>query len=175
VEENVIGAENKRQLGSFVTPVLQSAAFENYFQNPKQPVLQRLQRLAGLQARVLRSSLAEEGRKEIADKLDKLACDMAVRAKLFETLDSKSPSPVEKASTLLKLTMGGFLTEGRLSDQAREMILNHLATPGFLAGYFASLPKTGAAADTDGAMQELMDNLTKIGITAETGLKTIAA
>ena len=175
VEENVIGAENKRQLCSFIIPILQSAAFENFFQNPKTPVLQRLQRLAGIQSRILRSSFIDENRREIADKMDKLACDMAARAKLFETLDAKSPSPVEKATTLLKLTMGGFLTEGRLSALAREMILNHLATPGFLAGYFASLPKKGGAPDTDGAMQELMDNLGKIGITAETGLKTIAA
>jgi hypothetical protein len=175
VEENVIGAENKRQLSTFVTPVLQSAAFENYFQNPKLPILQRLQRLTGLQARVLRSSFVDETKSEIAEKLDKLGCDMAARAKLFETLDAKSPSHVEKATTLLKLTMGGFLTEGRLSGQAREIILNHLATPGFLAGYFATLPKVNGAADTDGAMKELMDNLGKIGITAETGLKTIAA
>ena len=175
VEENVIGAENKRQLSSFVTPVLQSASFENYFQNPKLPILQRLQRITGLQARVLRSSFVEENRSEIGEKLDKLACDMAARARLFEMLDSKSPSAVEKAIALLKLTMGGFLTEGRLSGQAKEMILNHLATPGFLAGYFATLPKTNGAPDTDGAMKELMDNLSKIGITAETGLKTIAA
>jgi hypothetical protein len=175
VEENVIGAENKRQLSTFVTPVLQSAAFENYFNNPKLPILQRLQRVAGIQARVLRSSFVDESRNEIAEKLDKMACDMAARAKLFEMLESKSASPVEKATTLLKLTMGGFLTEGRLSAQAREIILNHLATPGFLAGYFATLPKTNGAADTEGAMKELMENLGKIGITAETGLKTIAA
>ena len=175
VEENVIGAENKRQLSSFVTPILQSAAFENYFQNPKLPVLQRLQRATGLQARVLRSSFVEESRREIADKMDRLACDMVARAKLFEMLDAKNPSPVEKAIALLKLTMGGFFTEGQLSNQARDMILNHLATPGFLAGYFGSLPKTNGVADTDGAMKELMENLTKIGITAETGLKTIAA
>ncbi|MBN9553597.1 MAG: hypothetical protein J0H61_02815, partial [Alphaproteobacteria bacterium] len=45
VEENIIGIENKRQLAGFVTPVLNSAAFENFCQNPKVPVLQRLKRL----------------------------------------------------------------------------------------------------------------------------------
>src|ERR1019366_7008747 len=43
VEENIVGIENKRQLAGFITPVLNSAAFENFFQNPKMPVLQRLQ------------------------------------------------------------------------------------------------------------------------------------
>jgi hypothetical protein len=173
VEENVIGAENKRQLGTFVAPVLTSAAFENYFQNPRLPVLQRLQRLSQTQARVLRAGFVEESRTDFAEKMDKLACDMAARAKLFENLDAKHGSAVDKAGMLLKLILGGFLTEGRLSAQAREIILGHLATPGFLSAYFASQPKQDGG--TDAAMKELMEQLGKVGITAETGLRTIAA
>ena len=59
------------------------------------------------------------------------------RAKLFENLEAKNQNHVEKATTLLKLTMGGFFTEGALSARAREIILGYLATPGFLTGYFA--------------------------------------
>ena len=175
VEENIIGTENKRQLSTFVVQVLQSAGFENHFQNPKLPVLGRLQRLAGLQARVMRSGFIDETKREVSEKIDKLAADIAGRAKLFENLEAKHVSHVEKANNLLKLTMGGFLTEGRLANQARELILNHLATPGFLAGYFASVPAVNGATDNDAAMKELMDTLSKVGITAETGLKTIAA
>ncbi len=175
IEENVIGAENKRQLSAFVTPVLSAAAFDSFFHNPKQPVLQRLQRLTGLQTRVLRSSFVLEQRQEIANRMDALACEMVTRAKLFEALEAKSASAVEKAIALLKLTMGGFFTEGKLAAKARELILGHLATPGFLAGYFATLPKTDAAPDTAAAMASLIENLGKAGITAETGLKSIAA
>ena len=53
------------------------------------------------------------------------------------------------------------------------MILGYLATPGFLAGYFAGLPK--AEGDTDKAMAALIADLDKAGITAETGLRSIAA
>jgi hypothetical protein len=173
VEENIIGTENKRQLASFITPLLNSAAFESFFQNPKAPILQRLQRLTALQTRVRRSSFVDVQRQEVADKMDKLASDMADRAKLFEALDAKSPNAVEKAQTLLKLTMGGFFTEGTLNARARDKILNYLATPGFLAGYFAGMRE--ATPDTEKAMAELMENLGKAGITAETGLKTIAA
>ena len=80
----------------------------------------------------------------------------------------------KRARTLLKLTMGGFLTEGLLAGRARGMILEYLATPGFLAGYFANLPKTDGL-DTDKAMANLVADLGKAGITAETGLKSIAA
>ncbi len=96
---------------------------------------------------------------------------MAARAKLFENLEAKHQNHVEKATTLLKLTMGGFFTEGVLSAKARDIILSCLATPGFLTSYFANQP----GADTGAAMTGLMSDLNKAGITAETGLKSIAA
>jgi hypothetical protein len=173
VEENVIGSENKRQLASFVLPVVNSAAFENFFNNAKTPILGRLQRLAFLQNKVRRSNFIEENRQEISGKMDRLALGAATAAKLFEAIDARSTNHVEKATTLLKLTLGGFFTEGALLTRAREMILGYLATPGFLAGYFAALPKTDG--DTDKAMTVLMADLGKAGITAETGLKSIAA
>jgi hypothetical protein len=176
VEENIIGAENKRQLCTFVTPVLNSAAFENYFQNPKLPLLQRLQRLAQLQARVRRSGFIDVQKDEIAAKMDALACSVEVRGKLFDSLEGRSPNPVEKAQTLLKLVTGGFFTEGRLTEKARTLILGYLSKPGFLAGYMAALPRDGAAApDSETAMAGLIATLGKAGISAETGLKNIAA
>jgi hypothetical protein len=95
VEENIIGIENKRQLAGFVTPVLNSAAFENFFQNPKVPLLQRLQRLAQLQSRVRRASFVDVQRQEIADRMDRLACEMAAREKVFVSLDDKQQNPIE--------------------------------------------------------------------------------
>jgi hypothetical protein len=172
VEENVIGTENKRQLAGFVLPVVNSAPFENFFANAKTPVLGRLQRLAFLQNKVRRSNFVEEQRQEIAAKMDRLALNAANAAKLFESIEAKSPNPVEKAQTLLKLTLNGVFTEGALSARARETILGHLATPGFLSSYFASQAKAG---DTEAAMTALVAELGKAGITAETGLKSIAA
>jgi hypothetical protein len=174
VEENVIGAENKRQLAGFVHPVVNSAAFETFFTNAKVPILGRLQRMAFLQNKVRRSNFIEENRQEIAGKMDRIAFAAASAARLFENLDARSTNHVEKAITLLKLTLGGFFTEGMLSARAREMILGYLATPGFLSGYFASQPKSEGGG-TEEAMASLMADLNKAGITAETGLKSIAA
>ncbi len=173
VEENVIGMENKRQLAGFVLPVVNSAPFENFFANPKVPLMQRLQRLAGLQLKVRRSNFMTVQRDEIADRMDKLAFAVASSAKLFESIEARGPNHVDKAQTLLKLTMGGFLTEGLLAGRARGMILDYLAKPGFLAGYFAGLAEDRK--DPDAAMAALMADLSKAGITAETGLKSIAA
>jgi len=90
----------------------------------------------------------------------------------FESIEGRANSHVDKATTLLKLALNGVFTEGALAAKAREMILGYLATPGFLAGYFAAQPQTG---DSDAAMTALMADLGKAGITAETGLKSIAA
>jgi hypothetical protein len=175
VEENIIGAENKRLLATFVTPILTSSSFDTHFSNAKVPVLARLQRLAQLQARIRRSGFQENQRAEMADLLDKRACELEARAKLFDALEARAGSPVEKATTILKLCTGGMLTEGRLSARARDLVLNHLGRPGFLTGYIAQTAVDGAARDADAAMADLMQTLGKAGITPETGLRNIAA
>ncbi len=96
VEDNIIGAENKRQLSSYVAPVLNSAAFENYFQNPKVPLLQRLQRLAQLQARMRRSGFIDVTREEVCGRMDHLAVQMEARGKLFDSIEARTPRPCGK-------------------------------------------------------------------------------
>jgi hypothetical protein len=173
VEDNIIGAENKRQLATYILPILTSAAFETYFQNPKTPLLSRLQRLAQIQQRMRRSGFIDVTREAIAARMDQLATAMEARGRLFDSIAGRNASAVEKAQTLLRLAAGGVLPEG-LAARAREMILAYLSQPGFLAGYMAAQTKDGAA-DNEKLMAELMEMLSKAGITVETGLKTIAA
>jgi hypothetical protein len=175
VEENVIGVENKRALAAFVTPVLSSAAFETHFHNSKLPLLSRLQKLAHLQTRVVRSGFVDVTKGEIAEKLDALAVQVAGRSKLFESIEARSPSPVERAQTLIRLATTGTLTEGKLAEAARARIIAYLGKPGFLAGYMAAQKKDGGAPDSEKVMAELIATLGKAGITPETGLKSIAA
>jgi hypothetical protein len=175
VEENIIGAENKRQLSTYVMPILNAPSFEGHFQNPKLPLLTRLQRLAQLQTRMRRSGFVDVSRGEFAARMDRLAAAAAARGKLFESLESRATGPVESAVTLLKLAAGGMFTEGALADEARAKILFHLAQPGFLTGYMAQAAQTAGPAGREQIMAELMDLLGKAGITAETGLRNIAA
>ena len=180
VEDNIIGAENKRQLSNYVMPLLTSATFDNFFQNQKTPLMQRLQRLAQLQMRVRRSGFIDVTREEIAARLDFQAVAVEARGKLFESIEAKPTSAVDKAQTLIKLMTGGFLTDGQLSARARELILIYLSRPGFLTSYMAVQAKEAqsrqeAAPDSEKMMNGLMETLGKVGITAETGLKSIAA
>jgi hypothetical protein len=175
VEENIIGGENKRLLASFVMPVIAGAAFKEHFLDAKQPVIARLQRLAQLQARVRRSGFQENHRAEMSELLDKLACEAESRARLFEAIEAKSVSHAEKSTLVLKLCTGGVLTEGRLAARARELVLGYLGRPGFLTGYIAQSSQPGETRNADAAVAELMQMLGKAGITAETGLRNIAA
>jgi hypothetical protein len=175
VEDNIIGAENKRALVAFVLPVMTSATFDNHFQNAKLPLLQRLQKLSQLQARVLRSGFIDVTKAEIAEKLDALAVQVEARGKLFDSVEARTPNHVEKAQTLLKLASTGIFTEGKLATAARARILAYLGKPGFLSGYIAATKKDGEAPDSEKAMAELIAQLGKVGINAETGLKSIAA
>ena len=173
IEENIVGAENKRQLAGFALPIITSASFETHFLTSKSPPLVRLKRLAELQLHIRRSGFPDAQREELANLLDKIALELEARAKLFETIEEKLGNGVEKAIALLRLCMTGVLTEGKLSARARALILSHLGRPGFFTGYVAHV--SAGAPDAEAAMAELMHALEKAGITPETGLKSIAA
>lgn len=175
VEENIIGAENKRQLGSFVMPLIASPAFESRFVFAKTPVLQRLQRLAILQSRVRRSGFQENQREQIAAALDAIAAEAEGRAKLFETIDAKPTSHSEKALAILKLCAAGALTEGRVAGKARALAISYLGRPGFLTGYVARRAGAEGGTGAEAAVAELKVLLGRAGIEVEQALKEIAA
>ena len=173
IEENIVGAENKRQLAHFAMPLLASSAFEQHFLFAKAPVLERLRTLTALQSRVLRSGFQDIQKAEIAGALDHAACEAEARAKLLDAVELKAANNVDKALAILKLSLAGLFTEGQLSARARAMVLRHIGQPGFLTGYVALQKQNNQSAEI--ATGELVRNLEKIGINQDTGLKTIAA
>ncbi|GAA0553153.1 hypothetical protein FHS83_001578 [Rhizomicrobium palustre] len=168
VEENIIGAENKRRLADFVAPVITGSGFEEYYQNSKLPPVQRLQQLGALQDRVKRSGLQENQRAEIAEVLDKIAANVEAKNRIFESIDKKPVSGVEKTQLILKLMTAGTFTTPRMTTKARQMLASYIGQPGFLTGYIAQAP------DREEAVSGLLDSLSKAGLSQAT-LKTIAA
>ncbi|HEY1962677.1 MAG TPA: hypothetical protein VGG69_09675 [Rhizomicrobium sp.] len=174
VEENIVGAENKRQLAAFILPIVTAAPFESHFVFGKTPLANRLHRIAELQARVRRSGFQEHEKNEIADILDRIGSEVESRARLLEGIENKVGGHVEKAVALFRLFAAGMFTEGRLSGRARALVLAHLGQPGFLAGYAAQLAQD-AKPDAQAAVADLVHKLEQAGIAPETGLKSIAA
>lgn len=169
VEENIIGAENKRRLADFVPPVLTAPAFEEYFQNPKLPALQRLQRLQSFQERVRRSGFQDNHRKEISDGIDKIAAAVEAKNRILDSIDKRPISPSEKVALILKLVAAKTFTTPRVTERVKHVVAANIAKPGFLTGYVAQVQ------DRETAMSELIKSLAAIGISGQAGLKLIAA
>jgi hypothetical protein len=174
IEENIIGVENKRQLACFAAPILTSATFESHFVAGKTPPLARLKRLAELQTRVRRSGFQDKERRDICEIFDKIAFEVEARSKILSSIEN-IPNPVDKAVAALRLCVEGLVTEGRLSAKARAIVITSLAEPGFLTGYVVHVSHGRQKATAEAAMNELLQTLEKAGITAETGLRSIAA
>ena len=176
IEENIIGAENKRQLGAVLQQIVSSAGFQDYFVTGAQPVMARLKRLAELQARVRRSNFQDNQRQDFADWLDRIANEVEQRGKVLKSLQDSLPNPVDRALAILKLCTSDMLTEGRVSAKARQFVLLALSQPGFLSGYMAQTKTNGGEpANAEQAMSDLVQLLSRAGISRETGLKSIAA
>lgn len=171
VEENIIGAENKRALASFVIPVLTAANFEEFFQQTKTPITTRLQQLEALRQRVIRSGFQENQRIDIADVIDRVATAVEQRGRLFEAIESRATTPGEKASQFLKLLQAGCLTEPRMATRARTILLSTLSKPGFLASYVT----VSEMPDRNAALADLMKLLEQAGIPPEKSMRAIAA
>jgi hypothetical protein len=172
VAENLIGVENKRRIAEFMAGLLTSAAFENHFLDGATPPLARLHRLATLQASLLRSGVPEAQRDSFREQLDRVACTVESRTRLFESIEAKSKGAVDRTLTLLRLCTSGVLTEGKLSARARQTILSGLQQPGFLAAYASQTTQEGEA---EAGIATLMALLAKAGISKEATAKTLAA
>jgi hypothetical protein len=175
VEENIVGAENKRTLSTFMMPIITSNNFEDQL-CAGAPVPQRLRRVADLQERVLRSGFQDVQKNQIAMALDAVAQRIETRAKFLASIEARIANPIERAQTLLKLCAAGIFTQGDLMMKARRLLISSLAKPGFLTTYIAQLEqerRTGV--DRDQVLAEFAAQLQGIGIAPEDALRALAA
>jgi hypothetical protein len=175
VEENIIGAENKRTLSSFILPLITSVAFETDI-CPGAPAPQRLRRVAELQERVLRSGFQEIQRNQIAAALDVAAVRIEDRTKFFASLEARVPNTVDRVQMLMKLCSAGIFTQGELMAKARRVLLSFVAKPGFLMSYIRQLEtEKRMSIDRDTVLSELAATLASVGVPPDDALRALAA
>jgi hypothetical protein len=171
VEENIIGAENKRELATFILPHIALHAFEEQLGNG---VLAKLKRVAELQARVLRSGFQDVQKNHLAAALDGVAKSVEERAKLLASIETRFSSPVDRAQALLKLAGAGALTQGDVLTKARKMLVAALASPGFFSAYVARQQQDKERPPSnDMVLQELTTDLRAFGFTYEEALRIL--
>jgi hypothetical protein len=172
----IVGAQNKLKLFDTIQRLVISAPFTNQLHARQIPLMKRLHCLATMNALARRSGFAEDMRKKIANLLDIKALDLAAEARLFETIDAKSPDPAEKAVMIIKLFAAGSFTETRLAAKARQAVVGYVSRPGFLAAYVDQrLRASGDELDEAAAKVELAEHLKRIGVAPETCRQAVAA
>jgi hypothetical protein len=177
VEENIVGAENKRNLASFMVPMIISNGFENQLCSGA-PIPQRLRRVAELQERVLRSGFQDVQKNQIAVALDAVAQRIDERSRFLASIEAKTSDPIDRVETLLRLCTAGVFTQGDLMMKARRLLMGCLTKPGFLSTYIAHLEcqrSSGSSVDRDQVLANLATQLEKIGVAQEDAMRALAA
>jgi hypothetical protein len=175
VEENIVGAENKRTLSTFVLPIISSNSFEAELYAGS-PTRMRLRRVAELQERVLRSGFQDVQKNQIASALDKVAQRIDERSRFLASIETRVANPNERMDMIFKLCTAGVFTQGALMTKARQLLMGCLAKPSFLVSYIAQLEQVRSGGVTqDEALTELASQLEKIGIAQADAMRALAA
>jgi hypothetical protein len=169
-EENIIGVESKRELATFILPLIALRAFEEQL---GASVVAKLKRVTELQTRVMRSGFQDVQRNQLARALDGVAKTIEERAKLLASIETRFADPVERAQALLKLSGVGALAMGEVQTKARKLMMGALAAPDFFATYVARLQKENPARTSDAILQALTVELRAFGITYEESLRAL--
>jgi hypothetical protein len=173
VEENIIGAENKRELATFILPLIGARGFEEPLAGG---VLQKLKRVVELQRRVLESGFQEVQKNQLAGALDAVAKGIEERARLLASLETRVREPVERAEALLKLCHAGAITQGELQDKVRRLMMATLATRGFFTAYAARQEKErNLPLDRSATLDALAVELRALDISREEAARALAA
>jgi hypothetical protein len=171
VEENIVGVESKRELATFILPLIGLHAFEEQLGSG---VLAKLKRVGELQGRVLRSGFPDVQKNHLAAALDAVAKTIEERAKLLASIEARFADPVDRAQALLKLSAAGALTQGEVQTKARRLMMAALGAPGFFSAYVARQEQEKKTArNSDMVLQELTVELRAFGITYEDALRNL--
>jgi hypothetical protein len=170
-ETKIVGAESKRELATFILPLISLHAFEEQL---GAGVLAKLKRVAELQNRVLRSGFQDVQKNQLVSALDAVAKTIEECAKLFSSIETRFADPVERAQALLKLASAGALAMGEVQTKARRVMMATLGTPDFFSAYVARQQKDkGASHSNDMILQELTVALRAFGLSYEEALRTL--
>jgi hypothetical protein len=170
-EQSIVGAESKRELATFIVPLIGLRAFEEQLGSG---VMAKLKRIAELRDRVFRSGFPEVQKNQLASALAGVAKTIEERARLLASLETRVTDPVERAHTLMALSAAGALTQADMQAKARRIMNATLAAPGFLSAYVMRRRHDNEdTGSTDEILQELTATLRQFGITPEEAMRAL--
>tara|TARA_R110002073_G_scaffold18767_7_gene69147 strand:+ start:9913 stop:11616 length:1704 start_codon:yes stop_codon:yes gene_type:complete len=156
LEENIVGAQNKRKLAGYIRATLGAHKTETFFVRGAGAPTDRLASLADLQKRVSKGHYPPEDEAELLKAFDGLGARILEDTNLLDRVASGDRPALDRASALLKLATTGILPSGDCSTFAQVKAMRLLRSDMGLAE---------AKADTDRAkLSEIEDLLMTLSI-----------
>lgn len=120
LEENIVGAQNKRKLAGYIRATLGNHKTEGWFVSGGGRAIDRLHRLTGFQTKALKGNYPDEDKSGLATAFDALGQKVLERSGLIDAIVN-GPSPaLDRAASLLKLVTCGAIPVGKCSVAAQQ-------------------------------------------------------
>lgn len=121
LEENVVGAQSKKAVAGFLSPILAAPKAEMQIGGERAPVTAKLRTVAELQRTISSSHFDEMDQADILKALDLLAMRIAERFQFFRSIEQRPVPLAEKTLALLRLMARQMIPEGDCMTKARAL------------------------------------------------------
>ncbi|MGF1456595.1 MAG: hypothetical protein ACFB6R_14605 [Alphaproteobacteria bacterium] len=132
LEPNLVGQDNKRSLASILLPQITAHGTERHYLTAKINPVVKLREIAAFQAQVLSSDFPDTNRRQLAEALDILACDVEARVQVIEGICKRDVAAEEKVLALLRLVTGTVFTQGEMLRRAKLSAVRLIREPQFM-------------------------------------------
>jgi len=123
LEENIVGAQNKRKLAGYIRAALGNHKTEGWFVSGEGRAIDRLHRLTGFQTKALKANYPDEDKQALSAAFDALGQKVLERSGLLDSIADSSQPVLDRASSLLKLVTCGAIPAGKCAAAAQQKAL----------------------------------------------------
>ncbi len=131
LETNIVGLENKRSLAAILMPQITGHMTERHYMESGDSPVARLKEIAAFQTLVLQADFPDLNKRQLAEALDTLACEVESRAGLIEGICRRDTATENQIIALLRLVIGGVFAEGQMERRAKLAALRLIRQPVF--------------------------------------------
>ena len=126
LEENLVGAQNKRKLAGYIRGALGAHKTETWFVRGKGAPTDRLAALVACQTRVLAGNFPPEDEGELLNAFGALGVKILDDTRLLDRVENGDRPALDRATALLRLATTGVLPKGDCITQAQTRALRLL-------------------------------------------------
>ncbi|WP_421789804.1 hypothetical protein [Hyphobacterium sp.] len=146
LEENIVGAQNKRKLAGYIRAALGAHKAESWFVTGEGRPIDRLHRLTALQSKALKGSYPGDDRQSLSSAFDQIGQKLLERSRILDSIAASDQPALDRAASLLKLVTCHAIPAGKCSAEAQQKAIRLIRSEGGLAEAKADTDRTKLAA-----------------------------